>query len=197
MRLKHNIQGGKCHEYYVFLSYFILWIIVLILSGMVFYLYKRIEGSKTARKTLAESNSGIPKGEIYPIVKFNDISGRDLLINPSKKATILLFTSAHCDVCKKVYPLIEAVNKRYSQLNLVLLMLATNEEAERIIDEFNINNVGISLMKEEDLQKNGVPGFPFCYLLAPNGEIRSKGIVNNLEHFDILISNYIKVKNVS
>lgn len=187
--------GDKNMSIIGFLSYCVLWILTLILSSMVIYLYKRIEKSSKKNKTLAESNAGLPKGEVYPIKKIYDTENKEVNMGQS---TILLFTSAHCDVCKRVYPMLEIAKQKYSNINIIIMMLATNEEAKNTINRFNIkHNTPVSLIKDEELFALGIPGFPFCYLLDPNGNIIEKGIVNTMEHFDILLSNYVHIRNVS
>ncbi|MFS0875318.1 TlpA family protein disulfide reductase [Solibacillus isronensis] len=114
------------------------------------------------------------------------------------QSTILLFTSTHCDICKSVYPILEIVKQKYSNINIIIMMLATDEEAKNTIIRFNIKrSIPVSLIKDEDLFALGIPGFPFCYLLDPNGNIIEKGIVNKIEHFDILLSNHVNIENVS
>lgn len=180
-----------------FFSYCILWFITLTLSCMVFYLFKRIESSKNVKRTLAESNSGFPKGQIYPIKSYYDLTGKEIKINSSYEGTVLLFTSAHCDVCKRIYPLLEIVKQSYPQINFVLMMLATNDEAISISNRFNIKRFPISLIRDEELNDLGVAGFPFSYLLAQDGKIIEKGIVNYKDHFDILLANHVKSERVS
>lgn len=178
-----------------FISYCMLWILTLILSSMVIYLYKRIENSQNSRRTLAESKAGLPKGEVYPLKIIYDTENKEVNLAQS---TILLFTSAHCDVCKRVYPILEIVKQKYSSINIIIMMLATDEEAKNTINMFNIKpSTPVSLIKDEELFALGIPGFPFCYLLDTNGNIIEKGIVNKIEHFDILLSNYVNIENVS
>jgi methylamine dehydrogenase accessory protein MauD len=180
----------------IFISVWLLWIIVLTLSLMVLYLYKRIEGSKNKR-TLSKNDVGVPKGEFYPIQKFQSIQGRDINVNTADEGTVLIFTHALCDVCKRIYPILENVKKQYPKMNLVILMLASKQDALNIVNKFSLEDFPVTLIKDEELNKLGISGFPFSYLLSPQGKIIEKGLVNYKEHFDILLSHRSKSRNVS
>lgn len=176
----------------IVISISIIWVILLILSFMVQFLYKTVEKShKRNKTTLHKGESGFPIGTHYPTQRFStnsSIYGDVLNINSPNKETVLIFTQSTCSVCKRVYAILDIVRKKYSNKEFIILMVASKEEALNYVNEYFLNNFQVSLIKDEDLEDLGISNIPFSYLLSPEGNVLNKGVVNTIEHFDILLS---------
>lgn len=169
-------------------SVFTMWIIIFILASMVILLYGRIEASSTKAKKLFRNESGFPTGTFYPKKDYMDINGNTLSLS-NNTDTLLLFTQYSCDVCKRVYPILSNVNNKYPDKQIILFMLATKHESQSIMTKFNLEKFPVVLIKNEELHLLGISGFPFAYLLSPNNVVTNKGVINSMEHFDILFSD--------
>ncbi|MGG3910529.1 TlpA family protein disulfide reductase [Peribacillus simplex] len=174
----------------IVISIAIIWFILLILSFMVHFLYKTVEKShKRNKTTFYKGEDGFPIGTHYPTQKFsNSIYGNELNINSPNKETVLIFTQSTCSICKRVYAILDLVRKKYSNKEFIILMVASKEEALNYVNEYFLNNFQVSLIKEGDLEDLGISSVPFSYLLSSEGNVLNKGVVNTIEHFDILFS---------
>ncbi|MED4354944.1 hypothetical protein P9265_21975 [Schinkia azotoformans] len=165
-------------------SYFVLWIIIIILSIGVLKLF--IAGNNPDMRPLHKQNTGILKGTLFPFKTFRNTKNEEINLN-TKNGSILLFTSAGCGACKSLYPHLESFNKSYPDLLLVLIIQGSNDAIELLIDNHSLQNIKIVRSTSSLLQESKIEVFPFAYYVSHNGIVLSKGLINNVEQLFTLV----------
>ena len=168
--------------------------LVLIVCCMVLQLYKILLNPQ--RTKLIRNKDGLKKGTLYPFQLLRTIEGNAVEKEKNKDGFVLIMTSYGCEACKRVYPFLEELRKEYKNLQFHLFMLANKEQAQETINLFNLENLSVSLIKNDQLHSLGITGFPFGYLLSKEGKVLEKGLVNHKKDFELLIS-YLPYKRAS
>lgn len=168
-------------------SFFLLWLLVLILSFLVLKLYKVISGF-TRKRELAKNNEGIESGSVYPRKSFKVINNKkDVKIESDVLGTVIIFTKYTCELCKQVYPVLPEIQTRFKGYQFIIMTNSSVEESNEISNKYQLSNIPISLIEYDEFAELGVVAFPFAYLLSPKGKVISKGIINFKEDFNILL----------
>jgi methylamine dehydrogenase accessory protein MauD len=173
-------------------SYFALWAVVLILifafavlARQIGIMHERL-GASGARMT----NVGPEIGELIPARTVSDISGRQIeLGGVSSKPTLLTFMSATCASCSEVAPALRALWKNERrQVNFVVVSVSGSEEDNRaFISRFGFEGIPYVLSPELGTAYR-VLSPPYGLLLDNAGVVKTKGVVNRLEHLESLLN---------
>ncbi|GAA0372902.1 TlpA family protein disulfide reductase [Bacillus horti] len=169
----------------IYLTLFILWILVLCNSYMLIKLFKAV--AKLNKKELPKSFAGIAKGSLLPIKNYKNLDMKAFDYT-SKKNYIVLFGSYGCKVCHQIYPLFNTLKQEKTGVIIQIFMLATEDQAKEISAQYDIPTDHITIISQNDLPSLGITGFPFAYYLSSNGNVINKGLVNFKNDFDILMS---------
>jgi methylamine dehydrogenase accessory protein MauD len=172
-------------------SYIFLWGLVVILSfvalatlrqlGLVFM---RLGGSIGARQTPA----GPAIGDAAPITRIHDQQGivRSLLPGP-ESFKLLLFMSPTCEICDSMIPHIPAFARSVRQDAELLAILSAPDDKNKLA-QWRAGRppvvVDSSLGDLFDL-----PGLPYGIVINDEGQIASKGTVNDVTQLESLLND--------
>ena len=133
--------------------------------------------------------SGPAVGELAPRMPVTTLDGREIAIgarHSSGAASLLLFVSAHCPICKVVIPVAKdfAVSER---VHPVFVADSTLDELRGLIDRFSLHELDVVNSAQLGLQFQ-VAKLPYAVLLAADGTVVAKGLVNSREHLESLVT---------
>lgn len=183
------------------ISNIILWILVTVLSIVVFALMRQIGvlHERVFPAGALMTTIGPTVGDPAPINNVKSFSGTDIQIggeNPKGLSTLLLFVSPNCPICKTLLPVVKSVmsvEKKSAQI-----ILASDSESdfelkqhERLIQDHQLpadryvlsRALGLSFMVEK---------LPFAALIDSKGILSAKGMVNSREHLESLFEAQAK-----
>ena len=169
----------------------VLWILVVALAVVVLALVRQIGilHERVAPAGALLGREGPRPGERAAPLEVLDLSGRRLSIGsrePSGAATLLLFVSPSCPVCKALLP--AARSLRDAEAGALRLVLASDgpraEHAafvsgQRLEDESYVLSSELGLLYQ-------VGRLPHAVLLDAEGVVRARGLVNSREHLESL-----------
>lgn len=165
------------------ISYLLLWVIVILISYSVIVILKN---AITTRSMLYEQHEGLPEGDEFPLGERIPMDGKALsLTDHGKLGTLIFLSSPHCMACKKLYSVINEVQKKVPVYQYLFMMSGMEDEINATIKEYGLQVPIIQVENFKDLQ---VPFVPFGYYVSQDGLIRAKGIINNEGHLQALIS---------
>lgn len=135
----------------------------------------------------ALTNSRGPQpGEATPSQPFHLLNGGTISLATGKGPRLLLFVSATCPVSRKVIPIAQDFARR-EQVDLLFAGDDTQAVQERFIaasgmpaDHF-VNDPALGRALEVDK-------LPAAFLLAPDGVLLARGLVNSREHLESLLN---------
>ncbi len=179
----------------LFLSNLLLWIVVIILSLVVFALMRQIGvlHERVFPAGALMSSTGPQVGESSPQQSVTTLNNEVITFNNDTTSTLLLFISPTCPVCKTLIPIVNSVKRveNTQQQPLQVLFCSDGEETEHreFIARQSISaahyvlsaTLGLGFLVEK---------LPFAVLLDSSGLIRAKGIVNSREHLESLFEAY-------
>ncbi len=175
------------------LSVIVLWVVVvalgicvLALSRQIGILYERV-----APMGALMMDHGPKVGERAPPVEVSTWEGQTLTIGTaSAKSTLLFFLSPTCPVCKKLLPIIRAVQAREGRwLDVVLASDGDRPEHATFRDKYQLADFTYVLSQPLGMSFK-IAKLPYCVLLDANGVVRAKGLVNSREQVESLMTAY-------
>jgi methylamine dehydrogenase accessory protein MauD len=169
----------------------LLWLAVMVLSGLLLavvrqlgVLHERI--GPTGALMLAK---GLKVGEAVPQVVADDLAGgRHVIgaVKPYARATLLMFVSPTCPVCKSLLPVLKtSLIAERDWLDIVLASdgdLVAHREfvtGQRLGAFTYLVSAPLGIAYQ-------VSRLPFAALLDSQGVLRARGIVNSREHLESL-----------
>ena len=169
----------------------LLWIVVLVLSGVVLALLRQIgvlhERVAPAGALMAQAGPAV--GEPAPVVEVQSWSGEHLSIgapDPGDVATLLFFLSPTCPVCKTLLPVLDSVRRAEGAgLRVVLASDGPRAEHEAFVEEHALAGSAYVLSTELGLAYR-VGQLPHAVLIDGGGLVRAYGLVNTREHLESL-----------
>jgi methylamine dehydrogenase accessory protein MauD len=173
------------------ISHIILWVLVTVLSLVVFALARQIgvlhdRIAPTGALMLAK---GLTVGEPAPIVAVHDMEGNSRQIGAVRddgKSTLVMFVSPTCPVCKTLLPVLKSsVRAEQGWLDIVL---ASDGEVATHAD-FR-QKQGISQLPYVLSPPLGIAyqinRLPYAVLLDERGVVIARGLINSREHLESL-----------
>lgn len=179
----------------LFVSNIILWLVVLILSMLVFALTRQVGilHERVAPAGALQPTTGPKVGELTKDIQINSLQGEPITIggpNKDSLALLILFISPTCPVCKTLVPtaksLVKSENKR--------IKLAFGSDGEDIeqhktyIRDLEIETYPYFVSQTVGMYYQ-VSKLPFAILIGQDGTLQSKGLVNTREHLESLIES--------
>jgi len=133
-------------------------------------------------------DGGIDVGDAAPKFELTDLSGRPVTIGgPRPRATMLLFVSPTCPVCKKLLGLVrDFVRDEKRHLDLVLVGDGERRAQEELIRRHRLQDVPYVIAPEVGMRFQ-VGKLPYAILVDEQGIVRAKGLVNSREHLESLL----------
>ena len=169
----------------------LLWILVCVLSLVVFALTRQIGllHERVAPVGALAIARGPEVGEFAPEIRVENLDGQSIRIGgPDDRGlkTLLFFLSPTCPVCANLLPTLRRMVR--SQADGTRLLFASDgprAEHEAFCKEKGIANSDYLLSRELGLSFE-VSKLPYAVLIDGSGTIRAKGLVNTREHVESL-----------
>ena len=177
------------------ISNIILWIALIALALMVFALTRQVGilHERIAPAGALMPTSGPKVGELTQALELTALNGDGVTIggvNKSGLATFILYVSPTCPGCKALVPTAQMLVQ--SEANRMRLVLASDGDEvsshQRYSQDMNLNDTPY-LLSEELGRTFEVSKLPFAVLIAADGTLRGKGLVNTREHMESLIES--------
>ena len=96
-----------------------------------------------------------------------------------------MFTAPSCPVCEKLFPIIKSM-ARAEGIGVVMISDGAPEEHRRFLAGHQLDEVRYVVSAEAGMAFQ-VGKIPYGVLMAPQGVIRAKGLVNTREHLESLL----------
>lgn len=169
----------------------LLWILVCVLSLVVFALTRQIGllHERVAPVGALAIARGPEVGEFAPEIRVENLDGQSIRIggpDDRGRKTLLFFLSPTCPVCANLLPTLRRMVR--SQADGTRLLFASDgprAEHEVFCKEKGIANSDYLLSRELGLSFE-VSKLPYAVLIDGSGTIRAKGLVNTREHVESL-----------
>jgi methylamine dehydrogenase accessory protein MauD len=171
-------------------SNIILWFLVIILSLVVFALARQVGvlHERVAPAGALMPTTGPKVGELTEAGLYRDLNGEPLTlggVSDDRRATLILWISPTCPVCKGLVPTARSVCED-EDFNLVFASDGDKLEQHQAY----VRDLGIGkypyIVSQALGMKFAVSKLPFAALIGPDGTLRSKGLVNTREHLESL-----------
>ena len=135
------------------------------------------------------TDAGPAVGEPSPSFQLRGIQSEAVAIGgPPERATLVFFLSPTCPVCKKLLPVLKAMQR--DERRAVSVVLASDgEHAEhlRFVTEQGLGHMPYVLSTELGMGYR-VSRLPYAVLLDRGGMVAAKGLVNSREQLDSLLN---------
>ncbi len=172
-------------------SNFILWVMVIGLSVLVFALTRQVGvlHERVAPAGALTPTSGPKIGESTNALTTNNLDGGKLTIGGAAEgATLVFFVSPTCPVCRNLVPTAKSL-ANYESINLIFASDGDSIEShQNYANDLSIDFKSYVLSQELGLGY-GVSKLPFAVLIAKDGTLASKGLVNTREHLESLFES--------
>lgn len=172
-------------------SVVLLWLAVLVLGVMLWALSRQVGVlfERVAPIGALVTDAGPAVGEPSPSFQLRGIQSEAVAIGgPSERATLVFFLSPTCPVCKKLLPVLKAMQR--DERRAVSVVLASDgERAEhlRFVTEQGLGHMPYVLSTELGMGYR-VSRLPYAVLLDRGGMVAAKGLVNSREQLDSLLN---------
>ncbi|HJO11840.1 MAG TPA: thiol-disulfide isomerase [Gammaproteobacteria bacterium] len=176
-------------------SNIILWLVVIVLALLVFALTRQVGilHERVAPAGALLPTSGPKVGELTKELSLTAIDGSSLVIggaSDSAVATFILFISPTCPVCKTLVPTARSlVNSERGRMQLLFASDGDDlEQHKSYVKDLKIDGYPYVLSQALGMDFE-VSKLPFAVLIAGDGTLKSKGLVNTREHMESLIES--------
>ncbi len=170
-------------------SHYVLWAIVIILSGLVLVLTRQVGilHDRIAPAGALALSSGPEVGQAAPGVEVRALDGTLYTMGESAGAEapsrLLFFLSPECPVCLELHPIVRRLAKRYGA-QLIFASDGDDLDHEAFVAEhgldrsrYTVSQMGMSF---------GIAKLPYAVLMDGEGIVRAQGLVNTREHVESL-----------
>ncbi len=170
------------------LSYVGLWLLVL-LEGCVLVLLLRGAGMMFLGTREGISRDGLPIGRTAPPFKALDSHARSISLDDYRGSwVVMIFAATSCEICWRLIPELRGLRESLAGAAEVVIMLrddvhAVAEYAKAAGDDVPIVAIG----RRGVVQAYKVRVSPFAHVVDPDGVVRAKGLVNDVEHVEHLL----------
>lgn len=174
-------------------SNIVLWVLVIVLALIVLALARQVGilHERVAPAGALMPTSGPKVGELTEPMALTDLHGREVIIgvaNDDGVATLVMFISPTCPVCKSLVPAARSLARREGK-RMRLVFASDGDKLEQHeayardlgLDDYHyVISEGLGLAYE-------VSKLPFALLIGADGTLHSKGLVNTREHLESLV----------
>lgn len=171
----------------------ILWVLVVVLALVVLALARQVGilHERVAPVGALMPTTGPKVGEMTDAMSLTAIDDQSISIggdDGTGLATLVMFISPTCPVCKSLVPTAKSLAK--SERNRLRLVFASDggkvEQHQRYAHDLELGDYPYVLSQPLGLAYQ-VSKLPFAVLIAADGTLQSKGLVNSREHLESLI----------
>lgn len=176
-------------------SNIVLWILVVVLSLLVLALSRQVGilHERVAPAGALMPTSGPKVGELTEQISLETIHDQALTVggtDTSGMATFILFISPTCPVCKSLVPTAKSLINSESHRMRLMFASDGDELHQHRSYEQDLNLDGYPYVLSEALGRTfEVSKLPFAVLIAADGTLKGKGLVNTREHMESLIES--------
>lgn len=176
----------------LFISQIFLWLIILVLSIVVFVLARQVGvlHERIAPAGALSSNSHVQVGDPSPVIDAVSLDDEKTVIGAAAdKSTLLFFLSPDCPICKTLLPTLKSsLKSEGAWLRGVLVSDGSDVESHRsLIVEHGLEGLPYLVSSEIGIAF-AVSKLPYAVLLDEKGIVRSLGMVNTREHLESLFN---------
>lgn len=169
----------------------LLWVAVVVLALLLWALSRQVGVlfERVAPMGALVTDAGPAVGEASPSFNLRGIQSEAVEIGgAAAKPTLLFFLSPTCPVCKKLIPVLKAV-ERDEQRGLRVVLASDGEAADhlRFVRELGLGSMPYVLSTELGMSYR-VSRLPYAVLLDAHGVVAAKGLVNSREQLDSLLN---------
>ena len=175
------------------ISNIVLWVLVVVLALVVFALARQVGilHERVAPAGALQPTEGPKVGELTEAMSLRDLKDNAVTvggIDPDGKATLVLFISPTCPVCKSLVPTAKSLaRKESSRLRLIFASDGDRpEQHEAYARDLQLDDYPYLLSQALGLTYH-VSKLPFALLISADGSLQSKGLVNTREHLESLV----------
>lgn len=181
------------------ISNIILWILVVVLSLLVFALTRQVGilHERVAPAGALQPTNGPKVGELTTAMELRSVDGSDVTVGGEDSgglASFVLFISPTCPVCKSLVPTAQSlINSEKDRMRLLFASDGAETEADLqrhrdYVDELQITAYPYIISQALGMHYQ-VSKLPFALLIGADGTLKSKGLVNTREHMESLIES--------
>ena len=137
--------------------------------------------------------SGPKVGEMTEVMSLVDLNKKPVTIggvDPSGLATLIMFISPTCPVCKSLVPVVRSLVS-YESRRMRLVFASDGDKIEQhaaYVRDLDIEDFPY-LVSEPLGLSYAVSKLPFAVLIGSDGALKSKGLVNTREHLESLVES--------
>ncbi len=169
-----------------------LWVLVIVLLVTVFALARQIALLHRRIPAIGArmTDAGPAIGKRAPKFQGADLFGREVSLGFSgEKQTLLVFVSPDCPACGDTMVALRSIQRSEGRhLEIVLVALKGSEQENREFATRHTLQEEKYLLSSQLGELYQVGGSPYGVLIGADGTVRSKGIVNHLEHLVSLLN---------
>ncbi len=176
-------------------SYVILWALVIILSLLVFALARQVGvlHERVAPAGALMPTSGPKVGELTEVMPLTDLNGHAVAVggvDAEGLATLIMFISPTCPVCKSLVPIARSLVSHESK-RMRLMFASDGDKLEQHVAYVRDLDIEIYpyIVSEPLGLAYAVSKLPFAVLIGSDGALKSKGLVNTREHLESLVES--------
>jgi methylamine dehydrogenase accessory protein MauD len=168
-----------------------LWVVVVVLAVALLAVIRQLGvlHERIAPVGALMLAKGLKVGESAPQIAVQDLDGRSMTLGAARadeRATLIVFVSPTCPVCKTLLPVIKS--SLASERDWLDIILASDGETANQREFVLANRLGgfpyvVSAPLGISYQ---VSRLPFAVLVDAQGVLRARGIVNSREHLESL-----------
>lgn len=174
-------------------SNIVLWVVVVVLALVVLALARQVGilHERVAPAGALQPTEGPKIGELTEAMSLADLEGNPLTVggaDDSGRATLVLFISPTCPVCKSLVPTAKSLaRKEASRLRLVFASDGDRKEQHvAYASDLQLDDYPYVLSQALGMAYH-VGKLPFALLIGADGSLQSKGLVNTREHLESLV----------
>lgn len=174
-------------------SYLALWGVVLFQTLLLFALMRQVGLLHLRVRPIGAmmGNSGPELGARAPEIVTHDFnSGRPVTLGTSVgKSTLLVFISPGCPACGELMPGLVALQLHEQKTTDIILVSDIMDERpnREFIERYRLNKTKY-ILSSEITEEYRIGGSPYAVLIDAEGIVRTKGLVNHLEHLESLLN---------
>jgi methylamine dehydrogenase accessory protein MauD len=166
------------------------WVVIAALAVCVFALARQVGvlHERIAPVGALATSNGPAVGELAPRVTVSSMAGTEIVIGArqtSGSLSLLLFVSPQCPICKVLIPVAQNL-ARDERLSLTFVGDGPADEQRRLIEKFALSEASFVNSSQLGLTFQ-VSKLPYAVLVAPDGTLVARGLVNSREHLESLI----------
>lgn len=159
------------------------WLLLVVMGFVLLRLNRRVSSLLADYEKPPMQDSGIDKGKKLPN-HLLDMLPQD----GANHKSLVLITSITCDMCKRLYPVLKPIQLKFkNKINILLLSVGDEEGATRIKQEYSLEYDVHPVEWASVNEWLNINHVPFAFVLSPEGEVLSKGLVNARNHIEYLL----------